>query len=73
MFIVSDLPRTTTRQKYKKMARWARIARNIVEAEIDFSIIKQIFEDVMMYGTSVLRISESGQLKHCKPGEIIYL
>lgn len=49
----TDLPRTTTKQEYKSIARWLRICRREVAKRLNPKIpeIRQALFDTVIYGT----------------------
>lgn len=47
MFIPEKIPRTTTREQWRELSRWRRLAQKRMEADID-----QRVQNLVLYGTT---------------------
>lgn len=54
-FVIPDLPRTTTKQEYKAVNHWLRIARRHVHQLMDLKQLQKPLVDLAIYGKSTIR------------------
>lgn len=55
-FELTDIDRNTTKNSWKKISQWLRVARNKVENEINQEEITKSMVELTSFGSSVLKI-----------------